>query len=415
MDRVNLFNPFDSRFRHHEDRLTWAFLVALKYDLSLQNFFREMVESQLPSDHRKYSYIWELARIATQTAGIESSTNLLVSILLTDVSLKEKIKVKWSCRQAIYDGVIEYPNGLTLIIENKLAHGNVWREQLSPSRDSFSDDIDQVVLHDSAICLEWAEVLEGVLDYAGSDHASFGSRKMALDFLSFVNDVHPKLTPYRTFKLCGDKEEALLRRKNILVHDLAKKLGIESREDNKEAYLFRPGKIAERVMIHVEPGKFKVELAPADTVGQASRFFATVDKNAFLALQASNDWKVMPNLHFSFASKHLIWAETTWETLDYFDYFADGYRSLYGKMDRDKLLRLVKKWERKHLIRSADREKIEAEFNNTKRQSLNVVPGFLVSREWDLDTVIKLEERRELEKCIIAALAAPLATWRETL
>lgn len=75
-----------------------------------------------------------------------------------------------------------------------------------------------------------------------------------------------------------------------------------------------------------------------------------------------------------------------------------------------------------HLIRSADREKIEAEFNNTKRQSLNVVPGFLVSREWDLDTVIELEEREEeeleeegLKELIIDALAVPLATWGETL
>ena len=54
MDRINLFNPFDSRFRHHEDRMTWAFLVALKYDLSLQNFFRELVESSrlFPQYHR---------------------------------------------------------------------------------------------------------------------------------------------------------------------------------------------------------------------------------------------------------------------------------------------------------------------------------------------------------------------------
>ena len=201
---------------------------------------------------------------------------------------------------------------------------------------------------------------------------------------------------------------------------MSKKLGIVIREDNKGAYLFRPDKIAERIMIHVESGKFKVVLAPADTVGQARRFFDTVDKEAFLSLQASDDWKVIPNLHFSFASKHLIWAETAWETRAYFDHFSDG--SLYGKRDRDKLLRLVKKWEREHLICSADREKIEAEFNNTKRQSLNVVPGFLVSREWDLDTVIELEEREEeeleeegLKELIIDALATPLATWGETL
>ena len=424
MDRVNLFNPFDSLSRRHEDRLTWAFLVFLRYDSFLQNFLRELIESRLPPELRHYNNTWEPVNVSTQTKWIESSTSPFVSVLLTDSLIQETIRVEWSDRDPIYDGIIEYPDRLTLIIENKLAHGDVWRKQLSPNLNSLRGDINDIRLHDSAVCLEWSEVLEWVVNYADSNLACFCARGIARDFLSFVENVHPKLTPYRTFKLCGERPEALRRRKNILVYDLVKKLRLESREDNTGAYLFRSDKIAERIMIHVESEKLKVELAPADTVDQARRFFDAVgkDKEAFLALQESDDWKVRPNLHFSFASKHLIWAETTWETLDYFDYFADGYRSLYGKMDRDKLLRLVKKWERKHLIRSADREKIEAEFNNTKRQSLNVVPGFLVYREWDLDTVIKLEEQEEeeleeegLKELIIDALAAPLATWGETL
>ena len=414
MDRVNLFNPFDSRSRHHEDRLTWAFLVFLRYDSFLQNFLRELIESRLPPELRNYNNTWESANVSTQTKWIESSTSPFVSVLLTDRLIQETIRVEWSGRNPKYDGIIEYPDRMTLIIENKLAHGNVWREQLSPNRNSLRSDINDIRLHDSAVCLEWSEVLEWVVNYVDSNLACFCTRGIARDFLSFVENVHPELTPYRTFKLCVERPEALLRRKNILVYDLAKKLGLESRENNKGAYLFRPNKIAERIMIHVESGKLKVELAPADTVGQARCFFETVDKEAFLSLQESDDWKVRPNLHFSFANKHLIWAaETTWETREYFDYFSDG--SLYGKRDRDKLLCLAKQWEREHLISLADREKIEAEFNNTKRQSLNVVPGFLVSREWDLNTVIELEEQEELEACIIAALAAPLETWRETL
>ena len=414
MNRVNLFNPFDSRSRHHEDRLTWAFLVFLKYDPFLQDFLRELIESRLPPELRNSNNTWGSANVSTQTKWIESSTSPFVSVLLTDSPIQETIRVEWSGRDPKYDGIIEYPDRMTLIIENKLAHGDVWREQLSPNRNSLRGDMNDIRLHNSAVCLEWSEVLEWVVNYADSDLACFCTRGIARDFWSFMENVHPKLTPYRIFKLCGKRPEALRSRKNILVHDLAKKLGIESREDNKEAYLFRPDKIAERIMIHVESRKLKVELAPADTVGQARCFFDTVRKEAFLALQESDDWKVIPNLHFSFASKHLIWADdTTWETRAYFDLFSDG--SLYGKRDRDKLLCLVKQWEREHLISLADREKIEAEFNNTKRQSLNVVPGFLVSREWDLNTVIELEERGELEECIIDALAAPLATWGETL
>lgn len=409
MNRSNLFNPFDSRSIEHEDRLTWAFLVALKYDPALQNFLRELVESRLPPELRKHGNTWEPANVSTQTKWIESSTIPLVSILLTDAPIQEKIRVQWLDRpDPRYDGVIEYPNCMTLIIENKLHHGDVWKDQLSPSQASFSDVIDDVDLHDSAVCLEWSEVLEGVLKYADSDIAHFSSREIAHDFLSFVEEVHPELTPYRTFKLCGERPEALERRNASLLATLASDTGLEN-----WGYLFRPGKIGERVFISIsksKPWKLQVELYPADTVTQARYFYNAIDKEAFLSLK---EWEIEPNLHFSFVSKHLIWAETDLETREYLDRFSD--ESSYGKMDRNRLLRLAVQWEREGLIMAGGLNEIKDQFKNTERQSLNVVPGFSVTREWDLDTVIELEKRGELEACIIDALATPLATWGETL
>ena len=412
---MNLFNPFDSRSRQHEDRLTWAFLVILKYDPCLQNFLRELVESRLPPELRKHGNTWEPANVSTQTKWIESTTNLLVSVLLTNARIQEEIRVEWSDREPRYDGVIEYPNGLTLIVENKPSHGDVWKEQLSPSRASFSGDIDDVYLYSSAICLEWSEVLEGVLRYADSDIPPFSSRKIARDFLSFVEKVHPALTPYCTFGLCGARPEALQRRTSLLVDDLASQRGLESRWDKKDKYLYRPDKIAERVMIRVESQKLKVGLAPANTVTQVRHFYKAVDREAFLSLE---EWKVEPDLHFfSWPPSNWNWigARTAWETRDYLDYFLD--QSLYGRMDRDRLLSLAEQWACKGLITSEDLDKIRDLFRNTNIQSLNVVPGFSVTREWDLSAVIKLEEQEQgkLEECIIDALATPLATWGETL
>ena len=207
MARANLLKPFSSLPLQHENRLTWAFLVALRYDPLLQTFLRELVESRLPLEVREHGSFWEPARVSTQTEWIDSATSRLVSILLTDEAGQDvqDVPVEWSDREAVYDGVIEYPNGLTLIVENKPSHGNVWAEQLSPSRRSFSGDVDDVVLHGSAICLEWSEVLEGVLKYADSGIASFSNREIVVDLLSFVEEHHPDLTPYRTFRLCGDR------------------------------------------------------------------------------------------------------------------------------------------------------------------------------------------------------------------
>lgn len=203
------------------------------------------MESKLPPGDRQHGNCLETAHVYTQTKGISSSTSRLVSILLTDKTI-EDIRIVWDDREAVYDGVIEYPDGLTLILENKPSHGNVWSKQLCPSRSSFSGNPSDVKLHPSAICLEWSEILEEVLKYADSDIAPFSSRKICLDFLSFVNDIHPGLTPYRTFKLCGKRLKALEKRTKLPVERLGEKVDLESRDG---WYLFRPNKIAERVGI----------------------------------------------------------------------------------------------------------------------------------------------------------------------
>ena len=416
MERVNVFNPFDSRSDHHEDRLTWAFLVALKYDPLLQNFLLELAESKLSPKYRKYSNNWEPAHIVTQTRWIGSSTPLFVSVFISDAPIQEEIRVEWSDREPRYDGVIEYPNRMTLIIENKLRHGDVWREQLSPSRDSLPDDtINDVTLHELAVCLEWSEILEGLLKYANSGIAPFGSREVARDFLSFVEETHPVLTPYRTFVLCGDRQEALERRKIRLIDDIARRTG----SDSDTWSLKRPGKIAERVGISIsetEPWRLEAYLWPASTAGQADCFRKKIDKERFLSL-SEQGWKVEPNLNFAFIRRKLIWAKTAWKTRKYLEYFFEPGTRRYGrKRFEDELSpSLVEEWQREGLIDSETRKKIEHQRHQTDRNSLDVNPEFKIYREWSRDAVISLEEQGKLEEVIIEALAAPLATWGEKL
>ena len=106
-------------------------------------------------------------------------------------------------------------------------------------------------------------------------------------------------------------------------------------------------------------------------------------------------------------------AYTNWATDTYFDHFADG--ELCGQMNQAELVPLAQQWEKEGLISGKDRGDIEYQFNSTRRDTLNVIPGFCVYRAWDLSTVIKLEETGNLEGEIIDALATPLDIWGETL
>ena len=416
MDRVNLFNPFGPR-PDFEDRLTWAFLVTLKYDPFLQNFLRELVESRLPLKPREDGNIWEPTRVSTQTKWIESSPILLVSVLLTDKCMQEKIKIGWSDREPRYDGVIDYPNGMTLVIENKPHHGNVWEGQLCPSKASFPDGIDDVTLHDSAICLEWSEVLEGVLRYTNSPMPSFSNREIARDFLSFVEEIHPMLTPYRTFGLCGERSEALERRITRLVDEIAELSGVE----NGGGYLYRPGKIAQRIHFWVhtpegEPWRLRVGLWPASTATQANAFYKAIqkgnNKGEFLSLNGQEEWQVDPNLNFSFRGTKLLWVSSPGGTADYLDYFFSGERP-YGRKQWNELVPLIQQWGHQGIIGPEDQDRIEHVRGN--RTTLDVNPEFFIYRDWDRDTVMRLEDQEQLPADIIDALIAPLKAWGETL
>ena len=408
---VSLFWPYSAKYPRRENRLTWGFLAALKYNPLLQHFLRELVASKIPVPIGEHAQPWETARVSTQSKGFDSSTTRLISLLFTDrIDRMAEIAIDWSDRERVYDGVIEYPDGLTLIVENKLSHGDVWEEQLSPWRRSYSGNFDDDLLYKTAICLEWSEILEGVLKYADSGIAAFGSREICRDFLSFVEELHPKLTAYSKFRLCGSRDQALKRRTIRLLDELARQVKLESREDE---YLFRPGMIAERIALWIEPGSepvLKVGLWPADTVTQARRFFERVDRMAFLGLE---EWRVFPNFHFSFVSSYVIRATTNWNAEQYFDYFAN--EAQYGQMKRERLLPLAERWEQDGLITKTGRSDIEYQFNETNRTTLNVVPGFSVIREWKIEDVIDLEEQGELEAHLIEALAAPLESWGERL
>ena len=229
MDRVNPLNPFGLS-PEYEDRLTWAFLLVVKYDPFLQILLRERVEANLPFRHREYHDTWEPVRVSTQTKWIDSTATPLVSVLLTDEPIQEEIEVKWSDREPRYDGIIEYPNRMTLIIENKPRHGDMWKKQLSPNKRSFTGEFGNDTLHGSAVCLEWSEVLEGILRYTDSSLAPFGNRETARDFLSFVEEFHPMLTPYRTFRLCGNRRAALDRRTIRLMDDIARRKNLGTKE-----------------------------------------------------------------------------------------------------------------------------------------------------------------------------------------
>ena len=210
MDRLNYFNPYDSKASSHEDQLTRAYLVLLKHSSHALFTFIDYARcnQKTSGDEKPISIIdlldqdWDFE---TQKGNPVIDTNFLLSVLITDSQIETAdSNVKSSERNARYDGVITFGTSLTIIIENKPRSSNVWFGQLNPSRQNLADD---TVVCRHPIVLEWKEIITQLNHLLHLPTISGNEKIMIEDFLSFVDDSFPFLNPFDGLHQCKRNPE----------------------------------------------------------------------------------------------------------------------------------------------------------------------------------------------------------------
>ena len=226
MNRLNYFNPYDSKAGSHEDQLTRAYLVILKHSSHAFFTFVEYCRSKhtTVSNEKPVSinnfleHGWE---IETQKGNPEINTDYLLSILITDSEVKTSDSgIQSSERNARYDGIITFGSNLTMVIENKPRSGNVWFGQLNPSRQNLAED---TIVYSSPIVLEWKEIIKQLNHLLMLPTMSGNERIMIEDFLSFVDENFPHLNPYDSLHQCKGNAELISRR----IYNLLKSIALD--------------------------------------------------------------------------------------------------------------------------------------------------------------------------------------------
>lgn len=155
MDRLNYFAPFQSKLAGHEDQLTRAFLVVLRYVPLAQaasiDLLRERAIDNLNDVIPPISgLVGAVPSFQTQVSTISKSRGRLLSVLLSDETWTPTRELQFSARGARYDGVITY--GLEsnehsaadvtwiIVIENKPWSAAIWEGQSNPSEHSIAPD-----------------------------------------------------------------------------------------------------------------------------------------------------------------------------------------------------------------------------------------------------------------------------------
>jgi hypothetical protein len=128
MDRLNYFNPYQSKGEWFEDQLTRAFLVVVKMvPLALSGFLDLIREKQTAAkSERPISSFSELLNydfgFYTQRVEVPQTTGRLISVAMTEEGWTHEAPIaliEESERNPVYDGVLCFDPEWIVIIENK--------------------------------------------------------------------------------------------------------------------------------------------------------------------------------------------------------------------------------------------------------------------------------------------------------
>lgn len=412
VDHLNFFEPFENLPHHHENQLTRALLVLLRYCPAAHQAWLSLI------DPGKKLHQLPRARFQTQRAqvlesGSGAATNEEIpgiSVLCSaDVTLAESIILE-SDRGQVLDGIIRYENDLVIVLESKLD---------GPCSDRQAREIN---LHGQPIKFEgkvrrlsWRDLLDTFDQLANEARGvTSGAEQWLLqDFLGFVDRHFPRLGPFSTLDRCKGEPSRVMRR---LIGAISE--AVEGDPLNDGALL--PGRHLAVVSTHVgcntdtENRSVLLGLYPADTLQQARTFYAKRDAPDKVLSLRSMGWNVVPNFHFGFMAKGLTWTHATAAVEDYVRHWKDQV----GKMKQLRKAEWPGFWEkliRLGFAKDSDREQFDRDFSSTNRSFASVRPGLSCQLSWPLAQAEKLDaagkfipELRRRVNEVLAAVEEPL-------
>ena len=381
MNRLNYFNPYQSRPDDHEDQLTRAFLVLMRYSFAvLSGFYDQCLftyginldapEPILPgfTDLLDGEHQFE-----TQRSNPTIQTNYLLSVLITDnAPTTHSTTVNVSERNARYDGILTFANELTIIIENKPRSAQVWFDQLNPSRQNLSDETHILQV---PVLLSWHGIIQWLTKLLTVPSIAGAERLLIDDFLGYVDARYPHLNPYHRLDLCKGNEELIKRRIKTLLESIAIDPNLVKYHRGWGYYIETPYSAIKKVgLIYWETnGRWWLELSlyAGDTVNQARTLYKQTLQTDKLAL----GWTIRTNYHVSFQASNLVWFPSSdaqayiahWQT------HPDQIRQLKRNEVDTYLANLV----RQGIIQndSTTQHLLSHKFTHTNMTTLNSCPG----------------------------------------
>lgn len=412
MNHLNYFHPYNSKEADHEDQLTRAYLVILKYSPQAMAAFysyclAKYQENKCDAPELQLPYYHQLQtaeiHIETQRTNTVFKANQLLSVLITDAELeKQPEQIKASKRNARYDGIIQFDEELTLIIENKPSSAHVWLDQLNPAQKSMKDE---VVILPKPACLEWKEIIRQLNSLLNAKAVTGAEKLIIEDFLSYIDRRYPVLNPYDSFALCKGNQTLLERRiKNVLENIAGDAFEINHHRGwGYYIPLNFPSIKMAGLILHKKKNSWYLELSLYFGIGveQARNFYK---KSIDLDKISDPNLEIQTHFRLSFRSQGLVWFPRITgpnEVSTYISYWKKNPGDI-RQVKREELDNYLHKLEAAGVIKINQKveDALNEKFRNTKMQSLNAGPGLGLIYTIDAEEAIQWDHEKIFEEKI---------------
>ena len=413
MNRLNYFNPYDSKAGSHEDQLTRAYLVLLKHSSHAFFTFVEYARSKHTTSGKEkpisiIDFLEQGWDFETQKGNPVINTNYLLSILITDSQIATTGSgVESSERNARYDGLITFGTNLTMVIENKPRSGNVWFGQLNPSRQNLADE---TKLYSNPIILEWKEIIKQLNHLLSVPTISGYERIMIEDFLSYVDESFPFLNPYDSFHQCKGNTELINRR----IFNLLKSISLDESQVKYHQgwgyYIQTPAyQQIQQIGLILKPKEndFSIELSLYFGASQRQAI-AFYNSNPNISELKNTRWELFPNFHVSFMNTNLVWFESD-DSEHYLRFWKDNVEKIRQQKRAD-VPKYFKWLESENVINmpKETEEQLNEKFYQTAMQTLNMCPEFGVIYSFNSTEAKELDKSGKLKFVLVEKIKEAL-------
>tara|TARA_R110002051_G_scaffold325756_1_gene430876 strand:+ start:5732 stop:7006 length:1275 start_codon:yes stop_codon:yes gene_type:complete len=405
LERLNYFNPYSSKTERHEDRLTRSFLVLLKYSPSCYSFFYESIIENCPTDKLPSlrSQINDDIQFKTQVSSISFDTEKLLSILITNESYIPTQIIKPIERGATYDGVISIGKKMSIIIETKPDKNHVWENQLCPSSNHISEDLEII---EKPVVITWSSIINWLNEFCSCLRYQFTERQVANDFLNLINSQFSYLNPFDTYARCKGNTSLILKRTENLLKSIVNDEALVRNHQGWGYFIETLGFSSIRkigLIYNENKGFLELSLYFGDTQGQAKSYYPTkVSSTEF----KSNNWIVYGNFHLATVASNLVYFQSD-KIEDYISYWNKNITTIKQIRNHKKLYNYLKLLYEKGIV-SKNENDLKNKILNTNIVNVNICPGigfiyrYSMSKaaELDLDFSLQIDLIKNIKYCI---------------